>query len=126
MRALSAALGLALLIALFGSGRAALDVDARSAGTELLIFEHPDCGYCRLLRRDVLARYAQSSHPGDMTVRFIDIQKTETDGLPLRTRLEILPTAVVVKDGEEIDRISGYWGPDNFFRMLAHILAKAE
>jgi hypothetical protein len=28
--------------------------------------------------------------------------------------------------GREIDRIVGYWGPDNFFKLLAHLRARAE
>ena len=32
----------------------------------------------------------------------------------------------LMKDGREVDRVSGYWGPDNFFKMLAHIMMKAE
>ena len=38
----------------------------------------------------------------------------------------MLPTAVLMQGGREIDRIVGYWGPDNFFKLLAHMRAKAE
>ena len=31
-----------------------------------------------------------------------------------------------MKNGREVDRIAGYWGPDNFFKLLAHMLAKIE
>ena len=31
-----------------------------------------------------------------------------------------------MKNGSEVDRIVGYWGPDNFFKLLAHILARME
>ena len=27
---------------------------------------------------------------------------------------------------QEVDRIAGYWGPDNFFKMVAYIIARAE
>ena len=38
----------------------------------------------------------------------------------------MVPTAVLIKDGREVDRIAGYWAPDNFFKMVAYIRAKAE
>jgi hypothetical protein len=28
-----------------------------------------------------------------------------------------------MKDGQEVGRISGYWGRDSFLRMLAHIMS---
>ena len=33
----------------------------------------------------------------------------------------MVPTAVLMKNGEEVGRISGYWGREGFFKMLAHI-----
>ena len=46
--------------------------------------------------------------------------------LALKARIDTLPTAVLMKNGREVDRIVGYWGPDNFFKLLAHMLAKIE
>ena len=36
----------------------------------------------------------------------------------------MLPTVVLMLEGREIDRIVGYWGPDSFFKLLAHMRAK--
>jgi len=33
---------------------------------------------------------------------------------------------VVMRDGQEIGRIVGYWGPTNFFKMLAHLLGQID
>ena len=38
----------------------------------------------------------------------------------------MVPTVVLMKDGHEVDRITGYWGADNFFKMVAYIIGKAE
>ena len=38
----------------------------------------------------------------------------------------MVPTAVVMKDGREVDRIAGYWGSDNFFKMVTFIIGRAE
>jgi thioredoxin-related protein len=129
MRALFSAVAAAtlLLFACNGASRAALDaVTAPSAAIELLVFEHADCVYCRVFRRDVLPQYRRSAPGASVPLRFVDIEKADTSALGLRSRIQVLPTVVLMKDGNEIDRIVGYWGPDNFFKLLSHMLIKAE
>lgn len=128
MRAISA-IAIAFIIALCAfhpSGRAAVDGTALAPKMELLVFEHPDCVYCRVFRRDVVPRYQQSASASDAPLRFIDIASINVGILPLRSRIEVVPTAVLMKNGQEVDRIVGYWGPDNFLKMLTYIRAKAE
>jgi thioredoxin-related protein len=107
------------LIAAFEAG-----ASPKAAPVELLVFEHPDCQYCRVFRRDVLPRYQEGTVTSKTPVRFIDIARTETAGLNLRGGIHVVPTFVLMQDGREVDRIVGYWAPDNFFKMLSHILAQ--
>ena len=58
-----------------------------------------------------------------MPLRFVDMSTTDTSSLGLNARIDTVPTAVVMRDGREVDRIVGYWGPTNFFIVLSHILA---
>ena len=129
MRILAAvAASLLLLLAGQDTGRAALNV-AAPAGTpavELLVFERADCAYCRVFRRDVLPKYRHAVRDNAVPLRFVDIDKSDTESLALKARIDTLPTAVLMKNGSEVDRIVGYWGPDNFFKLLAHMLAKME
>jgi len=130
MRTLIAAIAVSLLLLLAGqdAGRAALNV-AAPAGTpavELLVFERADCAYCRVFRRDVLPKYRHAVRDDAVPLRFVDIDKSDTESLALKARIDTLPTAVLMKNGSEVDRIVGYWGPDNFFKLLAHMLAKME
>lgn len=118
---------LLLLLAGEGSGRAGLDAaPARTPALEVLVFEHADCIYCRVFRRDVLPRYHQAVRADAAPLRFVDIAKDDTAGLGLNSRIDTLPTVVVVRDGREVDRIVGYWGPTNFFKLLSHILTPIE
>jgi thioredoxin-related protein len=123
----AAAAGLLLLFACNGASRAALDSETAPAATiELLVFEHADCVYCRVFRRDVLPKYRNSAPGAAVPLRFIDIEKSDLSALGLKGRIHVVPTAVLMKEGHEVDRIVGYWGPDNFFKLLAQILIKAE
>jgi thioredoxin-related protein len=121
------AAALLLLLACNGAGRAALDATAQTSGSvELLVFEHADCTYCRVFRRDVLPKYKNSAPAASVPLRFVDIEKSDTSALGLKSRIHVVPTAVLMKEGNEVDRIVGYWGPDNFFKLLAQMLIKAE
>ena len=115
-----------LLLSHIDLGNAARDpAGAEQAPMELLVFEHRDCHYCPAFRRDLLQSYAQTANAA-ARLRFIDIEQSDTSALALKGRVEVLPTSVLMKDGKEVDRIAGYWGRDNFFKMLAYIMAKAE
>ena len=106
--------------------RAGLDLSpARLPTTEVIVFEHPDSVHCRIFRRDVLPKY-QRSMRGEVPLRFVDIATADTATFGLKARITVVPTAVVMKNGREVDRIAGYWGPTNFFMLLSHILARAE
>ena len=130
MRSLIAAAAALLLLLSAGpdTGRAALDVAAPAATppVELLVFERADCAYCRVFRRDVLPKYRHAVRDDAVPLRFVDIDKSDTERLALKARIDTLPTAVLMKNGREVDRIAGYWGPDNFFKLLAHMLARIE
>ncbi len=117
---------LVLVLACGGSGRAALDPTTMpTPSLELWVYEHRDCVYCQLFRRDVLPRYQQGLAAA-LPIRFVDIAIAGNKAPGLRGKVEMLPTAVLMLDGREIDRIVGYWGPDAFFKLLAHMRAKAE
>ena len=118
---------IALLIG-YGSAQCAVTAArvAPQPGWELLIFEHRDCTYCRFFRRDVLPYYRQAV-PGDaVPLRFVDLKTAEPSAFALKGRIEAVPTAVLMKDGEEIGRIVGYWGRDTFFSLLSHLLSRME
>jgi hypothetical protein len=123
---LVAAVVVVLVSAWTAFGRAALDLGpSRPPTTEVIVFEHADSVHCRIFRRDVLPKYQQSMR-AQVPLRFVDLATADTASFALKGRIGIVPTAVVMKDGREVDRIVGYWGPSNFFILLSHILARVE
>ncbi len=93
---------------------------------ELLVFEADGCPMCDVFRRDILPQYQAGAAATRAPLRFIDIGKTDPDTLALRSGLSQVPTAVLMQDGREVDRITGYVGPSNFFRMLDTLLSRAD
>jgi thioredoxin-related protein len=125
---LSAALvAIAVLVAGHGLGLSAVDGSGGAKpAMELLVFEHPDCSYCPVFRNNVAQRYQNSRQAADAPLRFVDITTSDTGRYALNTPITMVPTTVLMKDGREVDRIAGYWAPDNFFKMVAYIRSKAE
>ena len=127
MRALLVvAFGCVLLIGAESRLRAGVEPKARVAAMELLVFEHPDCIYCAVFRRDVAASYQRSAPAAEAPLRYVDIAKSDIGALRLKEGIDMVPTAVLMKNGEEVGRISGYWGREGFMKMLAHIRSTAE
>jgi hypothetical protein len=117
----------AVVLALGGSfhANAARDLAAPKAGTltqEIVVFEVENCGSCGLFRDHVLARYRQSPRAAELPIRFIDVNEADTSKMKLIAPIQMVPTMVMMKDGQEVDRISGYTGPENFFLLVSKML----
>ena len=89
---------------------------------ELLVFEAENCPYCFIFRRDVASSYQRSPRARDVPIRYIDVRKIDLANLQLRAPLTMLPTIVLMKNGREVDRISGYMGPEPFFHMMSQLM----
>lgn len=91
-------------------------------GAELLVFEAKGCTYCFIFRRDVVPNYMRSPRAKDVPMRFIDVHTTDPKQLQLRAPLSVLPTVVFMQNGQEVERITGYMGPEPFFYMVSRLI----
>lgn len=99
---------------------------ARSKGIELIVFEHADCTYCRVFRTAILPRYKENGQDARAPIRFVRVEHADLSAWNLRGRISMVPTFVLMQEGQEVGRIEGYWAPDNFFRMVATILSRTD
>jgi hypothetical protein len=91
---------------------------------ELLVFEVAGCGYCNLFRRDVAPAYERSLRAREVPMRFVDANKTDLSRLNLAEPLKVVPTIVLMVNGREIERITGYMGPEPFFHMISTLMRR--
>jgi thioredoxin-related protein len=126
MAAIAATLIASLLLS--HDGQAARDqTDAAPwAVQELIVLEAPNCSYCDVFRRDILPRYKLSKSAKELPIRFLDLNDPAADVLKLKSAITMVPTVVLIRDGREIDRITGYWGADAFFKGIAHMIGTAD
>jgi thioredoxin-related protein len=128
----AAVLAVGLVIGSIGSGpsHAARDMTPEpalnGARLEILVFETEACTYCEIFRRDVAPRYRFAPLASQAPLRFIDIGKVDVDKIGLAARLDILPTTVLMKDGKEVERITGLTAAETYYRLLQYMINKNE
>ena len=81
---------------------------ALASASELLMFEQAGCVFCQRWDRDVGALYDKTDEAKALPLRRVDIQNQKMSGVTLASPVRYTPTFVVVDNGREIGRITGY------------------
>lgn len=85
---------------------------------ELIMFDEAGCPWCRRWDEEVGPAYPRSEEGRRAPLRRIHISEARRSGIKLVTAVTVTPTFVLVDDGAEIGRITGYPGADFFWGML--------
>jgi thioredoxin-related protein len=122
-------MGLAAALLLLAAGprwpaaQAARDLQPATAhALEIVVIEVGGCKYCPRFRQDIAEGYARSTRAREVPLRFVDVSAEGADRLKLKTPVNIVPTAILLRDNAEIGRIEGYVGPEDFSRLVADLL----
>jgi hypothetical protein len=119
-------------LALIGSDptrvRAALDGGAPEgqSNLELVVFQIENCKLCELVQTQIRPAYERSRNAKDAPMRFVDINRVDESSLGLAAPVTIVPTIVLMREGREVSRMTGYTGPTIFFDALAHMMRDTE
>lgn len=92
--------------------------------SELVMFEQPGCVYCQRWDHDVGALYGKTDEARTLPLRRVDIRSQRMSGIALAAPVRYTPTFVVVDDGREVGRITGYSNDDAFWGLLGALAAK--
>lgn len=88
------------------------------------MFERAGCVWCQRWDRDVGAAYAKTDEARVLPLRRVDIDASATSGIVLASPVRYTPTFVVVEQGREIGRITGYPSSEAFWGLLGNLAAK--
>lgn len=89
---------------------------------ELVMFERPDCPWCRQFDREIAPGYTRSEEGKRAPLRRLDISKQTQAGFALKSPVTLTPTFVLSDGGREIGRVSGYPGTEFFYPMIHELL----
>lgn len=93
---------------------------------ELLMYEEQGCLWCRRWHAEIGPAYPNTAEGQRAPLRRVDIHGPKPDDILLATPVRASPTFVLVENGREIGRITGYPGADFFWGLLNGLLVKLE
>lgn len=99
---------------------------ASASRLELVVFEVRSCLICSLVHQHIHPLYQQSPQSRTAPMRFVDLNEVDEKALGLTTPITTVPTIVLMEEGREVARLTGYTGPEIFFQALGAMLARAE
>jgi hypothetical protein len=97
---------------------------AGACAAELLMFDDPNCVWCRRWAAEIGPGYARSPEGQQAPLRRVYIRDQSKAGVALARPVNATPTFVLVEDAQEVGRIAGYAGQDFFYPMLEELLRK--
>ncbi len=89
---------------------------AAAQAMDLVVFESPSCGTCKVFKREVLPIYA-----GSPAGKVFPLWVAEMGGkvsFRLNQPVTFTPTFVWVDNGVEVGRFAGYYGKAQFFNIV--------
>ncbi|HJO74504.1 MAG TPA: thioredoxin family protein [Rhodospirillales bacterium] len=90
------------------------------------MFTSPACTWCDLWEEEVGIVYEKTDEGRNLPLRRVDIHdERPTDLEKLRTVM-FTPTFVLLNNGNEIGRITGYSGEDHFWGLMDELIVKME
>lgn len=96
-----------------------------AAALELIMFKAEHCGWCEKWEKDIGGAYPLTEEGKKAPLRRVD--KSEAGAFEnLERGITFTPTFVLLDEGREVGRITGYPGPDFFFPMLNSLFDKLQ
>jgi hypothetical protein len=94
----------------------------RAQTVRLIMVDDPACGYCKRWHREVGGGYGRTAEG-----RAAPLQQVSRESKVLRNFAVVVytPTFILVRDGREVGRITGYPGPFYFWEELASLMSSA-
>lgn len=95
---------------------------APAVAAELVMFEQPGCAYCLRWDREVAPAYEKSEEGRKAPLRRVNLRGGMPAGVKFVSPVRFTPTFVLVHDGREIGRITGYIDNAMFWGLLTKLL----
>lgn len=92
----------------------------------LIMFEQEGCHWCERWEADVGGAYHKTEEAKLAPLTRLQLRDPVPEGIDLAQATVMTPTFVVLQNGAEIGRITGYPGEDFFWGLLEMIFDKAE
>jgi hypothetical protein len=96
---------------------------AAAHAAELVMFTRDGCPWCARFEREVGPIYPRTAEGRVAPLRRVEVVASGTTVPGLREPVVAAPTFVLLDEGREVGRITGYLGDDAFWGLLGKMLA---
>lgn len=103
---------------------AALSGSMATRAAELVMFDRAGCAWCLRWEKEIGPVYPKTEEGRLLPLRRISLDRPLPDGLGLAAPVRYTPTFVILDEGREIGRITGYIGEYAFWGLLSDMVAK--
>ncbi|WP_022703638.1 hypothetical protein [Pseudorhodobacter ferrugineus] len=100
-------------------------VSALAQDLTLYMVEQPGCIYCDRWDHEVGDAYHKTAEGRAAPLARIQLRDPLPEDVTFARKATFTPTFVLVRDGQELDRIEGYPGEDFFYGLLGVMLKSA-
>lgn len=105
---------------------AALLLAQGAVAAELLMYETAGCPWCQRWKSEIGATYPKTPEGQRAPLRVVAMRGAVPAKPPLGEPVLYSPTFVLVDEGREIGRITGYIGEDQFWGLFGVLVKKLE
>ena len=89
------------------------------ASTRLVMVTSDHCPFCQAWERDIGVVYEKSPYMPSLPLTRVDIGSAMPEGVTLQSPVRGTPTFLIIHNGQEIDRQSGYDNAEMFWWWLS-------
>lgn len=93
---------------------------------ELIMFERAGCVYCARWNAEVAPGYSKTPEGQRAPLRRHDLALGQMQGVELKRPVRFSPTFVLLENGREVDRITGYMDNASFWGLFAPMIARLD
>ncbi|WP_246664450.1 thioredoxin fold domain-containing protein [Tardiphaga sp. P9-11] len=111
------------MIAILLMAAAALSSGMAEA-SELVMFERDGCVWCARWNREIAPVYDKTDEARVLPLRRINMDRDKEPGFTLASPVRFTPTFLIVNEGHEIGRITGYMNDESFWGLLGKYAAR--
>lgn len=97
---------------------------SRLHSAELLMFESPGCPWCQMWHREIGPIYPKTAESTRAPLRRLTLSRDMRLDVSLAEPVVATPTFVLVENGKEIGRLTGYKDEASFWGLLGVLLQK--
>lgn len=98
----------------------------QAKAAELLMLEDRGCPWCDRWRREIGIAYPKTAEGQRAPLRTLERSRARESGVAFAAPVVVSPTFVLIDNGREVGRITGYPGGDFFWGLLAEMLERLD